>query len=128
MVLRHGKDCGFVFFLPVGDQAAFGFAPEHHEGRRSHRMNEVAGLFGEQRDVAFIGRHRGLELLGGPAAEIKEQRNEPDAGGEQADHLFGHAGAHRRIDHADDSAPTGKRHLIPRLVSSRRRLLADRGR
>jgi hypothetical protein len=55
-------------------------------------------------------RHHGLEFVLGAAADIEKQRNEPDAFGQEPADFLGDAGPHGRIDHADDAAPTGKRH------------------
>ena len=55
-------------------------------------------------------RHHGLEFVLGAAPDVEEERNEPDAFGQQTAHFLGHARPHGRIDHADHAAPTGKRH------------------
>src|SRR5580704_16862814 len=114
MVLRDREDRRVVFLLPARDQPGFGFAAQHHERRRAHGIDEVAGLLGQERDIALIGGHCRLELVSAAAAKIEKQRNEPDAGWKQADDLLGDARAHGRIDHPDDSTPAGKRHVTSR--------------
>jgi hypothetical protein len=76
-------------------------------------VNEVAAALGKQRDALLVGRHHGRELVFGAAANIQEQRNEPDAFRQQADDLLGDARSHSRIDHAHDAAPAGERHHEP---------------
>ena len=110
MVLRHAHDRHFVFLLPLSDDLGFALAAEHHEGRRAVRMDEIAFLLGQHRYELFVVRHHGVKFVRGAALDVEEQRNEANAFGQQPADLLGHAGPHGRIDHADDTAPTGERH------------------
>ena len=96
------------FFSQRFDDLGFALAALHHERRRAVRMDQVAAVLGQHRHELLVGRHHGLELVLGAAADIEEQRDEADAFRQQADDLLGHARPHGRIDHADDAAPTGK--------------------
>src|SRR5262249_44326103 len=104
------------------DDLTLALASLHHERRRAVRMNEVATALREHRDLLLIRGHHRLELVLGAAADIEEERNEPDALGQEADHLLGDARPERRIDHADDAAPAGKGHVAFSRSSWRCRL------
>ncbi len=110
MILRHAHDRSAIFLFPALDDLGFALAALHHEWRRAVRMNEVAAALGQDRYELLVGRHHGLELVLRAAPHIEEERNEPDAFGQQANDLLGHARPHGRVDHADDAAPAGERH------------------
>src|SRR5882724_4198667 len=113
MVLRHGEDRHLVFLLPRLDDLRLALAALHHERRGAMRMDQVAVDFGELRDRLLVMRHHGLEFIFGAAPDVEKHRNARDALRQQSDHLLGHAGPHGRVDHADNAAPTCKRHAQP---------------
>src|SRR5256886_3258281 len=61
---------------------------------KKERMNEVAAALGQDRYELLISRHHGLELVLRAAPRIEEERNEPDALGQQANDLLGHPQPH----------------------------------
>src|SRR6185437_5384507 len=63
VILAGGEDRRFVFLLPFSDEASFLGAAFHHERWRAVRMNGVAALLGEKRDLLLVGGHDGLELV-----------------------------------------------------------------
>ena len=110
VVHGHAHDRHLVFLLPGLDDLRLPLAAVHHERRRAVRMDQVAALLGQHRHELLVVRHHGLEFVLGAAADVEEQRDEPDAFRQQPADLLGHARAHGRVDHANHAAPTGKRH------------------
>jgi hypothetical protein len=75
-------------------------------------VDEIAARLGQYGNELLVMRHHRAEFILRAAADIEEQRDEADAFREQANDLFGHAGAHGGVDHAHHAAPAGECHQV----------------
>src|SRR5262245_12537959 len=110
VVRARGEEWPLVLPLPFREQLGFALEAEQHERRRALRMDQVAAGLRELLDQGLIGRSRALEFIRRAFAYIEEQWNNADAFGQHADQLFEPARPQRRLDAADNAAPTGECH------------------
>src|SRR5262249_51297203 len=117
VVGARGEERELVLLLPLLQELGLAFESEQHEGRCAFRMDEVASGVRKLPDQRLIRRSRALELFRRAVADVEEQRQHADALRQHADQLLEPARPQRRLDAANDAAPTRECHGWSPLVS-----------
>src|SRR5262249_24575460 len=79
MVRPGCKDRPPVFLFPLLDQVRFAFIAQHHEGRRTLRMDQVHFVFRELLDQRFVMANDAREFLSHAALNIEKEGNDAHA-------------------------------------------------
>ncbi len=81
--------------------------------RRAFGMNQVHIMIRELGDQRLVMRDDMGKFLPRPTLDIEEERDDPDAFGQDAAQFLDGAGAHGRLDIADDAAPGCESQIRP---------------